>query len=206
MKLTQNSLKARMEQIQKIEAEVKKLKKTLIDAVIYQQGLSLYKKEAFEFAVELAVASDGSYKDIDKFMEAIEGYGVLEGMEKGNEELPYPYLYANKDYPVFMEMKCPINTGGDKLVSYISESDKGTLQAGVMYETVNENKYDLCMAERKTGDLAEVKGYDRDNEDVDIYMWDDITQEDYTYSSRIKKEDIDTVDEELEGEGFILTE
>jgi len=204
--MTRNDIKVRMEQIQRIEAEAKKLTEALINKIDKEQHLTDMRLGSLKNAVELAKASCKDYKDVNYFMDTIEGYGVLEGMEEGEEKLSLPYIEIDKNYPLISELKMPINKAGDKLVVGISESDFSTYQANVIYETANQNTFDLLMAERKSGDLAEVHGLARDNEDIDLYVWDDITQEDYTYKYVVKKDDIDEVDRELEEDGYVLTE
>lgn len=79
---------------------------------------------------------------------------------------------------------------GDRLSSYLSESDAGTYQTGAVYYNEEQSPIDICMAEIKKGELARVNHKEDDNRDIDIYVWDDPFTEDYTYKKTIPFQDI----------------
>ena len=193
---TKNDIRARIEQIQRLETEVKSLRAYLVDTVSKTQGFDIGRKVTFDNILSIGTLEG----DIDKCMASLEERGLFEGLQEGDEVLSYPYLSIQKESPRYVEIACLLNKEGDKLVAYTAESDTNTLQAGTVYKTANENLFDLCMVERKQGDLAEVHGLKPDNEDIDIFTWEDITQEDYTHKGCIKKEDIDEIDRELNEE------
>lgn len=81
---------------------------------------------------------------------------------------------------------------GGSLIAYTSVADAGTDQAGVMYKTEDECLIDLCMAEVKGGELAEVSGLAPENKDPDLYVYGDVYQEDYTEKIHIPWTDINS--------------
>lgn len=79
---------------------------------------------------------------------------------------------------------------GGRMTAYISTSDDNTIQTGCIYYDADNFPMDLCMAEVKKGDLAEVKGLPRDNKDIDLYLWTNPYSEDYTEVRTVSYKDM----------------
>ena len=137
--------------------------------------------------------------DVKKIMEALETFGYFKGMEEG-EKFTYPQVSVNPNIPTDIEVSIP-GKNGERLTAYVYESDFGTLQAGTVYYDKDNSPLDLSLAEIKKGELAENSGLDKDNQDIDLMVWSDPHNEDYTNSYRISHDDIKNAlecDEELD--------
>lgn len=135
----------------------------------------------------LSEVQEGSRTDVDDIIRTlIASTDALDNMPEGTPE-DTPYLKYTNTCNMELGMRY---TSGEKLASYLSESDFGTYQAGALYYTADESPVDLTMAEIKKGELAEIHGYSKDNKDVDIMVWGNVTDEDYSSKYVIRHADI----------------
>lgn len=135
----------------------------------------------------------GEVSDISVIIEEINKIGcfnqTIEKKQKQNEFLQIPEIKVDPLNIYNTQIAIPLDNG-DKLAAYIGESDFGTYQAGTIYYTKEDIPMDLSMAEIKQGELAKIAGLKEKNQDIDLYVWSNPYQEDYTIHDRIAFEDI----------------
>lgn len=130
----------------------------------------------------------GELSDVDDIMEELEDSGALDDMEEGKEIL-VPTISVDANNLASVEISLPMDDGG-RMTAYTSTSDDNTIQTGCIYYDADNFPMDLCMAEVKKGDLAEVKGLPRDNKDIDLYLWTNPYSEDYTEVRTVSYKDM----------------
>lgn len=88
------------------------------------------------------------------------------------------------------------STNGGKYILWSSNPDPDLIQCGTGFtiETQKLNKdyidIDLFLAETTMNDFAVVMNREPDNKDIECYIYDDPSTEDYTYSNEIEYEKI----------------
>lgn len=161
--------------------------KRLLEAV--GQELAASGIPRINYFFECFIAEDimsGEYTDIDTVMEKMKDFMVH--MEEG-EEILTPTISVNTSNIASVEVSLPLDDGG-RMTAYTSISDDNTVQTGCIYYDTEGFPMDLCMAEVKKGDLAEIKGLPRDNRDIDIYLWANPYSDDYTEVHTVLYEDV----------------
>lgn len=138
-----------------------------------------------------------SQKDINDFVKELESIGCPINKTKDNSILtPYiQYNHGNLEIGVTYPE-------GDKLAAYLCESDFGTYQTGSMYYDKTGSPMDISLAEIKKGDLAQYNHLPENNRDVDVLIWEDPFDENYTKKFTLKNSDIEKAleTEEIEEE------
>ena len=165
--MTKNEVKEAMITIKSLRDAIDTIEKSITD-------------EKPELGAVLTKARMSSIEKAEKLLDDFnleEGEPVIACELKIKPSLPY------------MELEMPLAENG-KLVAYTGISDDDTRQVGIMHYTNDGSPIDLALAEVKKGSLAEVHGYDANNEDIDLMIWADPYTEDYTERIRIKQEDI----------------
>lgn len=189
--MTKQRVKATLELAVNMAQQTKKLLDTLQTDIMQQP-------DAF-IPAYMSKIQNCEKTDANKMMEDLEVFGYLKGMEEG-EKLTCPQVSVNPNIPTDIEVSIPIKDS-ERLTAYVHESDFGTLQAGTVYYDKDNSPLDLSLAEIKKGELAENSGLDKDNQDIDLMVWSDPHNEDYTNSYRISHDDIENAlecDEELD--------
>ena len=120
--------------------------------------------------------------------------------------LPYPRLSVDKNDPSYISMYVPLmgkgnKVGQDKLVLSTDRCDLNTIQASLIYKSKHACEHDLAFAEVKRGDVAVSDGKNSDNEDVDVYYYEDIFDECYSKKVTITRDEIAEAEEEPINEG-----
>lgn len=128
-----------------------------------------------------------SRTDVDEIMNDLEkgGYFNEANISDGPELNPVNIKVDNWHT---IELDCPLKEGS--LVSYVSSGDPEAISSGILYRTKDNVLKDLAYVEQKNGYLAECSGLDRDNEDLDIYLYEDPSREDFTYKCHVFIDDI----------------
>lgn len=125
--------------------------------------------------------------DMSEIMNSLEKYFQSANIKEG-QLISIPYVnYGDCMYSIEVGVQYP---NGEALTSYVAESDSGTFQTGSVFYTTDETPLDLTMAEIKKGDLAKVYDLSEDNQDIDLFVWSDVSTEDSTHSFRLKHADI----------------
>jgi hypothetical protein len=126
-------------------------------------------------------------KDADACMKELTSMGYLDKAEEG-EPVQTPYIKYEHLGSLELGVTYP---DGDKLAAYLSEVDYGTYQTGSMYWYRGGSPMDLTMAEMKKGDLAKVNGLTADNKDIDVMVWGNPYEEDFTYKTTLRHEEME---------------
>lgn len=187
MSETKQSIKAKLELIGNLYAQIQAIQTTLPEelGVVGQAALNGMK--------------DGLFSS-SKAYHMLEVWEALDKMEDGVEFHP-PHISVNLNDIHDIEVTIPVSDHSN-LVAYTSQSDLGTMQVGTMlYE--EDFPIDLSLVEIKKGDLAVANGLSEDNMDIDLMVWGDPDSEDYTTKQHIKHSDIERVIyEKTESEDF----
>lgn len=121
----------------------------------------------------------------------------------GNEIVP-PSIAASITYGTpIVAVKYPAGEGA--FIAETGTSGYGTRSISMQYDLdkdtpaqVGKWGFDICFAEVKKGDLAEVHGYDTDNNDIDVFVYKDAYVDDYTDNFQLKYSDMESVLDEEE--------
>lgn len=187
MSETKQSVKAKLELIGNLYAQIQAIQKTLPKELGAMGPAALNGMQSGLFS--------GS-----KAYHVLELTDVLDGMKEGIEFHP-PHISINLNDIHDIEVTIPVSDHSN-LVAYTSQSDLGTMQVGTMlYE--EDYPIDLSLVEIKKGDLAVANGLSEDNMDIDLMVWGDPSSEDYTTKQQIKHDDIERIiSEKTEQEDF----
>lgn len=128
---------------------------------------------------------DGEFGDnADLAFADIADAGLLDNMNEG-DEAPKPTV--DVEYGLYPTINIPVDGGA--LEVYMSQSDFGTYQAGIIYKC-QDSIFDLALAEVKRGELARIKGLPEDNKDISLFVYGNPAQEDYTDCIQISYDEI----------------
>lgn len=130
----------------------------------------------------------------------VERIGKLSNeLTDSDREVIPPSIAVSVDYgfPI-VAVKYPAGDGA--FVAETGQSDYGTRNIFVGYDLdtdckamVGDNYIDILYAEVKKGELAEVSGLDSDNNDVDVMIYENPYQEDYTRKFQLEHLDMENV-------------
>lgn len=176
MKETKNDVKAKVALMVSLATATKKMYNDILDS---------FKKNMDDGLFDLLnMVQDNEITSVDEIMVELESY--TSEMEDG-EPMDLPYIKVDHIGSIEAGVTYP---DGSRLAGYLCESDFGSWQAGGILYTKEGSPVDLCMAEIKKGDLAEVVGLNPDNKDVDLYVWADAYKEDYTNTYKVLNDNI----------------
>ena len=178
--LTKNEVKAKLALL----LSVSKLSNALFEEL--DETLSQNSKYINPSVSDLLLDVDAGVITLDEAMAKLDSLGVLMGLEEG-PQIPLPYVEAINPICIEAGVQYP---SGEKLTAFLAESDSGTYQAGSIYYTEKGTILDLSFSEIKKDSLTEGEGLSLDNKDIDIYVWGDAFNEDYTEKVRLSYKDI----------------
>lgn len=181
--MTKKELEGRLALAVNLAAETKKVLET-VRQELDDQGVTS-SDAIFDLSDRIM---SGELSDVDDIFEELEDSGALDDMEEG-EKILIPTISLDANNLTSVEVSLPMDDGG-RMTAYISTSDDNTIQTGCIYYDADNFPMDLCMAEVKKGDLAEVKGLPRDNKDIDLYLWTNPYSEDYTEVRTVSYKDM----------------
>lgn len=167
--MTKNELKAKLsllEDIKRLEAE---LKEEILSSIEKSHGSALH----------------ANLENADECYFMLRNMGYLDKMEDG-EVVAIPYIRQDNS---FLEIGVTY-PDGDKLASHLSRLDTNSFQVGSLYYDKDDYPVDLALAEIRKGELAKQENRPVNNKDIDIYVWSDPFDEDYTRNFLIKNSDI----------------
>lgn len=123
----------------------------------------------------------------DKVMEFMKRYNYIDDSET-DYDITIPEINIHPD-TLFCDMTVPVD--GGKLSVFNSCSDNNTQQMGIGYLYGEDGDFiDLALTEVKRGELAVIDGLPEDNKDIDLYVYSDPHDEDYTEKIHIAFNDI----------------
>ena len=141
--------------------------------------------DIYELMTEI---QERSRTDVDEIMNILEENKYFEEANiEGGEKLDPINVKIRDWYDI--ELSYPLKTGA--LVSYISAGDPEALGGGIVYRDMSGVLVDLAYIEQKKGEIAELTGLSKDNEDLDLYLYENPYSEEYTYKNRIMMDDIE---------------
>ncbi len=182
--MTKNQIKNRLEQMQKAYEAINVMQKKLWNDISKSKELEDVEEDQYdELRRDVEGYTGGSFDDI---LKSLESYGL----EEGEKELPLPYFVPREWSPDFLEIAIPLNETGDKFVLSSADAQEYTMQASLAYQTADGTLIDIALAERKRGELSVISGKKPDNEDVDLYTYQDPTTEDWQNLYTLKYEDL----------------
>lgn len=181
--MTKKELEGRLALAVNLAAETKKVLET-VRQKLDDQGVTS-SDTLFDLSDRIM---SGELSDIDDIMEELEDSGSLDDMEEG-EEILIPAISLDANNLASVEISLPIDDGG-RMTAYTSTPDGHTIQNGCIYYDADNTPMDLCMAEVKKGDWAEVNDRFRDNRDIDLYLWSNPYSESYTEVRTVSYKDV----------------
>lgn len=165
------------------------IKKIELDLKKELGEISYLNKGAIHATLNMLVSGNASKEDLRQIIED------SSGLEKADAVTPI--LSLKMRAPGCLEIEKKVN--GGTLITGACDSDYGTGQVYAGYALGDTGcTADLFLAEVVSGDLAEAKGLPRDNRSIDLYLWGDIHEEDYTDAVRIESDAIDETVKEIE--------
>lgn len=161
--MTKNEVRAKVELMTNLAAELAKLQ----DSIVEHTGNS----QIYELLNHVRMTAESSPSRI---MSLLEEYGYFKdaGITEEGETVLVPTISINKDYISDIEASLPLGDKG-RLTAYTNLSDSGTYQTGTMYYDKDDFPVDLTLSEIKKSELAETHGMDKDNRDIEMYLWTD---------------------------------
>lgn len=171
--MTNNEIESYLRMIQNLVDQTFAVRRRVLDEV----AAVLTDEDAEHCVNTLDSLVWGEITDIDTYIhDFLSAY--LPDAEDG-EPVPRTEVFVTSTSAV--ELRIPVD---DKfLVPYTCLSDYGTVDGGVMYVDADKYAYDLLLAEVKKGALAD--NGNPDNEDIDLYMWGDAFDEDFTHKETV---------------------
>lgn len=164
------------------------IKKIELDLKKELGEISYLNKGAIHATLNMLVSGNASKEDLRQIIED------SSGLEKADAVTPISLKMCAHGC---IEIEKKVN--GGTLVAGACDSDYGTGQVYAGYALGDTGcTADLFLAEVASGDLAEAKGLPRDNRSIDLYLWGDIHEEDYTDAIRIESNAIDETVKEIE--------
>lgn len=186
MSYTKNEIRAMLEQYLNLSAQSNALLGMIESALLQSNPLNKYSVKAI-----LSNLRRGLSSDPDEIIDFLSSRGAFLKMEDGDE-------VKNPSLELSFGGKCVLvkqSVDGGMLCASIMPSECATSQAGIHYTSPDGILTDFALSEVKRGELAESSGYPADNKNVDLYIWGDPYNEDYTeklsfsYESLVKHED-----------------
>lgn len=177
-KMTKSEISERLAQIAAFRCETRRLADELLERMESEGTLTNTAARVIsQHAVGLS-AGHGNLPDTAGTMEALEKIGFMENREEG-ECAVRPFIKTAQ---------------GGFLNAYVCSSDCQTAQACTAYAgALDDPGIELTLAEVKAGELAISDGKPEDNRDVDLYIYGDPHDEDFTERLTLRAEDIDEV-------------
>lgn len=160
---------------------------------LYRNLVECAKQVREKISSSLAPESDGFLDrepdaDIDDIIKGLKNTGTE--FEDDGEDYTYPSF--NFRYGDFnsADLNFPVPGGRFELATALS--DYGTRQASICYRPLNpedhgyDGLFDICTAEVRRGELADIRGMSEDNKNVSVYVWADPETNDYTHEFTLK--------------------
>lgn len=185
--MTKQAIKARLNLLVNLAEEVAKIETQLCEDLTESLDDDIY--------TLLDEVRYGERADIDEVMKDLEENGYFsEAKITDGEEVILPHISLNDNgYIMDMTLEIP---GEAAFVASANYAGDESAQMSLSYRTPGQSLIDLAMAEVKMNDLAEVSHLERDNKDVDLYVWEDLTTDDYTRKTHFVYENLKKIDEE----------
>ena len=181
--MTKNELKAKLT----LAVNMAEQTKTILDEICDE--LAPYAEDDIFDMVNEIQSCERS--DVNEMMRELEKNDYLSDANITETGCPIPTPYIK--YSILGNTEVGITyPDGDKLAAYLCESDFGTYQTGSMYYTRTGSPLELTLAEIKKGELAKIAGRSADNRDIDVMVWSDPYNEDYTNKFTLSYDDIET--------------
>lgn len=186
-----NELEAKLSFIENL----KQIEREITNEIV--ESLSISSKDSVSEILE-NIKEGHPQKDINDFVKKLESIECPIDKAKDNPIL-IPYIKYNHFGSLEIGITYP---KGDKLAAYLCESDYGTYQTGSVYYDKDGYPMDISLAEIKKGDLAQCYHLPEDNRDIDVMIWENPFDEDYTKKFTLKNSDIEKAleTEEIEEE------
>lgn len=140
--------------------------------------------DIYELMTEI---QERSRTDVDEIMEDLEKRGYFDEANIPDGLELNPVKVKVDDYHS-IELSYPLKKGS--LVSYITGIDPEALGSGTLYRAKNGMLVDLTYIEQKKGEIAESSGLNKDNENLDVYLYENPSAEDFTYKCSVSMADM----------------
>lgn len=185
--MTKQVIKARLELLKNLAEEAAKIEEQLCEDLTESLDDDIY--------TLLDEVRYGERSDIDEVMNELEENGYFaEAKIADGEGIILPHIdLSNNGYIMDMILEIP---GEAAFVASANYAGNESAQVSLSYRAPGQSLIDLAMVEVKMNDLAEISHLSRNNKDVDLYVWEDLTTEDYTRKTRFSYEDLKKIDEE----------
>lgn len=189
-KMTKSEISERLAQIAAFHRETRRLADELLERMESEGTLTdVAARIISQHAVGLS-AGHGNLPDTAGTVEALEKIGFMENREEG-ECAVRPFIKTAQGGAIVTAV---IKAQGGFPNAYVCSSDCQTAQACTAYAgALDDPGIELTLAEVKAGELAISDGKPEDNRDVDLYIYGDPHDEDFTERLTLRAEDIDEV-------------
>lgn len=130
---------------------------------------------------------DGIFDDSGAILTALDNNNITTNLEKG-PTLRTPKISITSDYSMQVYMAC----NGGVLTASICEADTNTTQAVLGYQANKPTAFplDIALAEVKSDELAAASGLTWNNQDIDIYLYGDVYDDDWTQKVTLKYDEL----------------